>query len=100
MKNNQSVSNQLSLVEQVENGEIEAPDFPFYYCNEEESWVVSTEKCMLGGCDMELIRCENEAEAYEKALGLSQGGNYPRTRKSCRACFDEYNDRLEFVESY
>lgn len=48
MENNQSVPIQPSLLEQVENGEIEAPDFPFYYCNEEESWVVSTEKCMLG----------------------------------------------------
>ncbi|ETT56838.1 hypothetical protein BSK66_32325 [Paenibacillus odorifer] len=100
MENSLSVSIQLSLLEQVENGEVEAPSFPFYYCNGEESWVVSTEKCMLGGCDMELIRCKDEAEAYEKALALSQGGNYRMARKSCSYCFDEYNDRREFVGSY
>ncbi|ETT56840.1 hypothetical protein BSK66_32315 [Paenibacillus odorifer] len=78
------------LWHQVENGEIEVPNFTFYYSVELRTWVVPMEMCSLGGCDTNLIPFDDEQAAYDKAMELTRQGKEQQIGMPCHSCATEY----------
>ncbi|MEK5586636.1 hypothetical protein MKZ21_30725 [Paenibacillus sp. FSL P2-0536] len=81
-----------SMRKKIESGEIEAPNFPFYYSDVEGAWVVATEMCHIGGCDTNLIICDDEKAAYEKAMKLTRQGREQKIGRACPSCSSGYFD--------
>jgi hypothetical protein len=78
------------LWQKVENGEVEVPDFSFYYSFDDAAWVVPTEMCQLGGCDTKLLCFDSEQEAYETAVQFTRDGEEQRIGAPCSSCAAEY----------
>lgn len=90
--NKKEDSNQSVLWKKIKSGEIEAPNFPFYYSDVEGAWVVATEMCHIGGCDTNLIICDDEKVAYEKAMKLTRQGREQKIGRACPSCSSEYSN--------
>ncbi|MBT2289542.1 hypothetical protein J7E73_10430 [Paenibacillus albidus] len=80
------------LWHQVESGEIEVPEFNFYYSFDEMKWAIPTGICALAGCDTKLLYFDSEQEAYDHAVKLTQDGQEPKIGEPCAACSAEYYD--------
>lgn len=79
-----------ALWHQVEAGEIEVPDFAFYYHFDDMTWVVPTEMCQLGGCDTKLLHFDSEQEAYDAAVSFTRDGKEQKIGAPCASCAAEY----------
>lgn len=67
-------------------------NFDVRYDDSSREWVVITEYCQIGGCELGGMHFHSEQEARRKAIELTLDRVSPKSSQACSRCYAELKD--------